>query len=77
MKMLLPPEELPNHFDDLNACHEMERLLNEDQYTSYVERLQGFYQCDTIRIDIRWVSATAAQRAEAFGLTLNLWSLTC
>lgn len=59
---------------DLNAMHEAEKVLTDEQYTLFVEFLQSGYQCDTDDIDIRWVSAPASHRAEAFLRTLSLWT---
>lgn len=56
---------IPDYFGDLNACHEMEKQLTDDQWDKYCDRLGGSLR--------HCASATAAQRAEAFGLTLNLW----
>ena len=60
--------ELPNYFGDLNACHEMEKRLSWIQGNEYNENL-----CDILPPDQHIYHATAAQRAEAFGLTLGLW----
>lgn len=58
---------LPDYFHDLNACHEMEGHLGGSAIEKYETLLQGktgrFY----------W-SASDRLRAEAFGLTLNLWT---
>lgn len=69
---------VPKYLDDLNAMHGAEELrgwhninLNPEQYKEYnlyithLHRLRG--------VDSREHCATAAQRAEAFGLTLGLW----
>jgi hypothetical protein len=80
-------EEIPDYFNDLNAMHKAEKMLRgHAQISAYVwelERLTHWkpdyreggdgkqyispaaYYCTT--------HATAAQRAEAIGLTLNLW----
>lgn len=63
---------LPDYFNDLNACHEMEKRMRRptgdesdslcaDRMIDYAERLN--YEID----------ATAACRAEAFGVTMELW----
>lgn len=65
----------PAYFTDLNACHEMEEWLftlgesAADKYTTILRRLV----CPSHWIDWKTHHATAAQRAEAFGKTLNLW----
>lgn len=75
---------LPDYFNDLNACHQMEKMLTHENWQTYSERLRtevGFGCEDyrdangTVVIELcgpQW-HATAAQRAEAFGKTLNLW----
>lgn len=57
----------PNHFTNLNAMAEAEnRLHTSSLQQTYAELLQK---------QIRWICyASASQRAEAFGLTLNLWT---
>jgi hypothetical protein len=61
--------ELPDYCNDLNAMHEAENVLTNEQWWLFVEFLTeirggGVALC---------ISATAAQRAEAFLKTLNLW----
>lgn len=56
--------KLPDYPSDLNAMHEAEKVLTLDQYYKYSGRLLG---------KIGGLSATAAQRAEAFLRTLGLW----
>ena len=64
----------PDYLNDLNAMHEAEKTLNPIQAAEYARILTS----------IAWQSeqpvfapmtATAAQRAEAFLRTLNLWKL--
>lgn len=73
---------VPDYFNDLNACHEMEKVLpRETKYSpfrEYLTRLNGL-SCSSRCSGDQGICgdttcATAAQRAEAFGLTLNLWS---
>ncbi len=64
--------DLPDYFNDLNAMHEAEKVLQVFQRDKYTDYLCGLTPCDYDG----WFScahATAAQRAESFGLTLNLW----
>lgn len=75
--------DLPWYFHDLNAMHEAEKLLPEDKRGLYVEWLSG----ERTRSESGYIGyierpgadfwglahPTAAQRAEAFGKTLNLW----
>lgn len=57
---------LPNYFEDLNAMHEAEKTIKvTDKWRVYK------YTLNLMPIDD--IHATAAQRAEAFGKTLNLW----
>ena len=61
---------IPDYLNDLNAMHEAERTMGDpqlwDEYQSYLS--------DAMR-NIGWIyHATAAQRAEAFLRTLNLWT---
>lgn len=61
--------EIPDYFTDLNACHEMESILTDDEYSKY-----GWTILGDGKIECRdFLGAKAAQRAEAFGLTLGLW----
>lgn len=64
--------ELPDYFNDLNACHEMEKVLTEDQREQYGNILAeeiGSYKT------LWWpvLHATSFHRCEAFGKTLGLW----
>jgi len=62
---------IPDYFNDLNAMHEAEKALTDEQRTEYDRKL-GF-----TRTPHGWlgpnsaVSATAAQRAEAFVRTIG------
>lgn len=58
--------ELPDYLNDLNAMHEAEKTLSEDNRKSY----RGWLV--VVCCGNHW-HATAAQRAEAFLRTLNLW----
>jgi hypothetical protein len=57
--------ELPDYLSDLNAMHEAERVLTYEQFDDYYIELA--------KRMVRPFHATAAQRAEAFLRTLNLW----
>ena len=69
---------VPNYSYDLNACHEMEKMLNEDQREIYAQILTGMSLCDREgRMDWGGVfdevaHVTATQRCEAFLTTLKL-----
>ena len=66
-----PSPGIPDYCDDLNAMHEAEKVLTDDQfkwYTYWVEKLMPetgfrFLLC-----------ATARQRAEAFVRSLGKWA---
>jgi hypothetical protein len=56
--------------NDHNACYKMENVLTNKQFDEYCCRLDavgGMRHCD---------HATAAEKAEAFLRTLNLWTST-
>lgn len=69
----------PDFLNDLNAMHEAERILTHSQYRKYAEILYFMaYGVERKRPKIigasrAVLSATAAQRAEAFLKTLGLW----
>ena len=58
-------DPLPDYLNDLNAMHEAEKVLNSEHWDNYCAILD--------KLDGPSISATAAQRAEAFLRTLNLW----
>jgi len=78
---------IPDYFNDLNAVHEREKSLLPDD-AQYSQR--NFYASELGRLTgndngqgwkplsndacFNILHATAAQRAEALGLTLNLWT---
>ena len=62
---------LPDYFNDLNAVHELEKVLKLHQFWGYADLLS--ITVDTSRGKDSYISATATQRAEAIGRTLNLW----
>lgn len=60
---------LPNFFNDLNAVHELEKVLGPKGQWE-------LYEKEVVKLTGGWgqaMHATAAQRAEALGLTLSLW----
>ena len=68
---------LPDYLADLNACHEMEKVLTDkgvNAWWAYVANINRNnprpFGSETA------VHATAAQRAEAFLRTLGLWQPT-
>ena len=69
--------KIPNYLNDLNAMHEAEKVLTDEQdleYSESLEQVVGARFNSNNGEDMRRLrSATAAQRAEAFLRTLNLW----
>ena len=67
---------VPDYLNDLNAMHEAEKVLTEDQWGPYcimLNQLACRIQCKNTHTCGYTLAATAAQRAEAFLRTLNLW----
>lgn len=68
--------EIPDYTNDLNAMHEAEETLDEQERKEYYKELYEFAprRVFTTHQD-NWVMIhlTASQRAEAFLKTLNLW----
>ena len=66
--------ELPDYRNDLNAMQEVENTLSEEQRLIYSEELyHTAIKCQKETGLWRYLSASSAQRAEAFLKTLNLW----
>ena len=71
---------IPSYTTDLNAMHEAEGILNAGQINTYLENLYQFTKTAKIGAN-PWeiiaarvaTHATAAQRAEAYLKTLNLY----
>jgi hypothetical protein len=71
----------PDYFNDLNAMHEAwmilpdkrSRFVFHEQLRRQVIKEGGHAASTEGDIDCCCENATAAQRAEAFGKTLNLW----
>jgi len=65
----------PDYLNDLNAMHEAERLLDDDQWLEYMLNLQDVLQRNPDRG--KWIvcqdnmHSTAAQRAKAFVKTIG------
>ena len=68
--------ELPQYTTDLNAMHEAEKVLSPPKHSDYICHL--YYKTMGLGGNIgdwqKLATATAAQRAEAFLKTLNLWT---
>lgn len=74
-------ETIPDYLNDLNAMHEAEKVLTNEQWPEYIRHLAGETKCDDwptcfLNMDACRMIAeqTAAQRAEAFLRTLSLWT---
>ena len=68
-------KHLPDFYNDLNAMHEAENILNADQMVSYdyhLDRVVGNGR-QGLNIEYFLWSATASQRAEAFLRTIGKW----
>ena len=76
-------QDLPKYLRDLNAMHEAESILTDEGLVDYGEWLTavvneihrpmtGWWDLNSREV-ARVSCATAAQRAEAFLRTLNLW----
>lgn len=61
-------QELPDYLNDLNAMHEAEKILNEDQMIKYLHSHLRQVCGGHSR-----VRATASQRSEAFLKTIGKW----
>ena len=66
-------ERVPNYLNDLNAMHEAEATLTLRQRFAFRTFLIKAHRNKEYP-DVRAISSTAAQRAEAFLKTLNLWT---
>ena len=72
---------LPDYLNDLNAMHEAEKTLTDDQYQIFMDKLRdaSYEAIKDVRPMVKYFraySATAAQRAKAFIRTLDLWDDT-
>jgi hypothetical protein len=66
--------DVPDYLNDLNAMHEVEKVLTEEQriaYSNHTYDVACKVQRETEKW--RWISLTAKQRAEAFLKTIGLW----
>ena len=70
---LEPIAPIPDYFNDLNAVHELEEELDDSQKMLYVAKLSQILSPSKFPQSFRILHATAEQRCEALGLTLNLW----
>lgn len=67
--------EIPEYFMDLNACYEMEQRVRGDSqlWDDYCKNLVNVCSQGHPFRENNIVGANSAERAEAFGKTLNLW----
>jgi hypothetical protein len=68
-------EGIPNYYNDLNAMHEAEKVLTNEQWHKYDEELYiitGSSLLDEAQRKKR-IHTTAPQKAEAFLKTLGKW----
>jgi hypothetical protein len=61
-------QKIPDYLNDLNAMHEVEKVLTDEQQRTYAAELGRSYDGSFLH-----VSAPAAQRAEAFLRTIGKW----
>ena len=80
-------DEMPDYSEDLNAIHEAEKYLTDEQYTKYEDHIWDIvleasdYYWEILKNNEsrplpRLSSPTAAQRAEAFLKTIGKWEET-
>lgn len=62
------PQPIPDYLNDLNAMHDAEKVLTDEQWDLYCGYLGGSLRS--------CASATASQRAEAFLRTIGKWEET-
>ena len=61
--------DIPNYLKDLNAMHDVEKTMNNNDWWKFVEHLTNICGGGTAL----GISATASQRAEAFLRTIGKW----
>ena len=66
-----PHSQIPNFCNDLNAMHEAEKMLNDEQTEIYFLDLMCLY--GKWPKSIQAIQATAKERAETFLKTLEKW----
>lgn len=69
--------KMPDYFNDLNAMHEAEKVLSNEQWADYIMAFGKIFAQDVSThywsLARSLIRATAAQRAEAFGRVKGLW----
>jgi hypothetical protein len=76
-----PLDPLPDYFNDLNAVQELQDKLTNDQQFEFVYHLNDVLELVPLSspasyrevVLFAFANATATQRSEALGKTLNLW----
>lgn len=63
--------DFPDYPNDLNACHEAEKLLTDGQHKQFREHLRDVVDASPCREHRRVISATATERALAFVRTME------
>lgn len=77
----IPLDPLPDYLNDLNACREFTAHMTYDQQVEFAEILHSIVLENPYKVwwnptpheTFQLLDASAAQRAEAFLRTLNLW----
>jgi hypothetical protein len=64
---------LPDYLNDLNACHEAEKVLNLAQFWAYADWLKEARHKRGLGVD-EYITATAALRSESLLRALHLWT---
>lgn len=75
-RVLWDSEELPNYFNDLNAMHTLEKDMQsiiQERYAKKLRVIISEIELDDYNENWHPMTASSAQRAEAFGQTLGLW----
>jgi hypothetical protein len=75
---LVTHNSIPDYIGDLNAMHEAEKVLTQDQmidYSRHVGKLVTSHlpASRAAWMDFKLINSTAAQRAEAFLRTIGKW----
>jgi len=68
--LLTMPEHLPDYLNDLNAMHDAEKVIGP------IKGIEFCYHLNEMGMSGEWeiLTATAAQRAEAFLRTIGKWT---
>lgn len=68
-------KDIPDYLNDLNAVHELEKNLTDEEHLCFRVKLWDMVieSTDECRWDRNFISATAAHRCKALLKTLNLW----